>query len=157
MNMISADAQQKILCLLGENGHRLTSQKRTVLRVLFTHDRDHMTVEEIYRYAKSQSPNISIATVYKAISFLEQTNVLHKIRTNDKCSCYELVHPGEPEGHPHCICTKCGKTFGIVDDSVMHMLSDCEQTIGSRYHFQIDLQNILYYGMCDKCRGDSKK
>lgn len=150
------DAQEKVLHLLKENGHRLTAQRRMVLEALFEHDRAHMTVEEIYQCARSQSPHISIATVYKAISFLEQANVLRKIRIDDKCSRYELVHPGEPEGHPHCICKKCGKTFGILDDSVMQMLSDCERTIGSRYHFQIDLQNILYYGLCETCR-DSRE
>lgn len=151
-----AKAQQKILRLLGKNGRRLTVQRRTVLRVLFAHDRAHLTVEEIYQYAKSQSANISLATVYKTIASLEQMNVLCKIPIDDKCGRYELVHPDEPEGHPHCVCTKCGKVFGIVEDPVVHMLADCEQEIGFRYHFRIDRKNILYYGLCETCRAGSK-
>ena len=154
--MMPVNAKEGIIRLLGADGHRLTAQKQAVLSILFEHDRAHMTVEKIYDYAKKQSPRISIATVYKTVSFLEQKNVLRKIRIDDKCSCYELIHPDEPQEHPHCICTKCGKTFGILDDSVMHMLSDCERAIGIRYHFQIDLQNILYYGLCEKCSGNSK-
>lgn len=149
--MIPVTTQQKVISLLGEDGHRLTAQKQTVLKVLFEHDRAHMAVEEIYGYAKNQSSRISIATVYKAVSFLEQEKVLRKIRIDDKRNCYELIHPDEPQGHPHCICTKCGKTFGIIDDSVIQMFIACEQAIKTRYHFQINLQNILYYGLCEDC------
>ena len=49
--------------------------KQAVLNVLFEQDRAHMTVEQIYGYAKKQSSRISIATVYKTVSFLEQENV----------------------------------------------------------------------------------
>lgn len=153
--MISAPVQQKINGLLRKDGHRLTAQKQTVLRVLFEHDHGPLTVEEIYRYAQSRSSHISIATVYKVVAYLEQANILHKIRMDDKRNCYELIHPDEPQGHPHCVCTKCGKTVGIVDDSVTHILATCEQAIETRYHFQINLQNILYYGICEDCRSKS--
>ncbi|MFT9056129.1 MAG: Fur family transcriptional regulator [Ethanoligenens sp.] len=153
--MLPVTTQQKVIRLLGQNGHRLTSQKQTVLKILFEHDRSHLTVEEIYGYAKEESSRVSIATIYKTISFLEQENVLHKIRIDNKSNCYELIHPNEPEGHPHCICTKCCKTIGIVDESVTRMLSVCEQAIKVHYHFQINLQDILYYGLCEECRKKS--
>lgn len=149
--MMPMDAQQNVLNLLSENGHHLTTQKRSVLRVLFERDREHLTAEEIYGYAKSLSSRISIATVYKLISALEQANVLRRIRIDDKCGRYELIHPDEPD--PHCICKKCGKAFGIADDSVTQLLAACEQAIGDRYRFQIDLKDILYYGLCETCRG----
>ena len=151
--MMPANAQQKFVRLLGENGHRVTTQKHAVLQALFEHDRSHLTVEEIYECTKNILPSISIATVYRAVSFLEQAKVLRKLRTDDIHLCYELIHPDEPEGHPHCICTQCGKTFGITENSVVHMFTVCKQAIESRYHFRIDLQNTLYYGLCETCHG----
>lgn len=151
INVVSSSEQQKILQLFGENGHRLTNQKRTVLQVLFEHDCEPMSVEEIYEHAKHQSVCISIATVYKAVSFLEHANVLQRIRADDKYNCYELNHSDEPEGHPHCICTKCGRVFGITDESIIRMLNLCKQTIKTDHHFQVDSQNILYYGLCGAC------
>lgn len=153
--MMPDNAQQNFLRLLGENGHRMTAQKHAVLQALFEHDRSHLTVEEIYECAKNILPSISIATVYRTVSFLEQAKVLRKLRMDDKHYCYELIHPDEPERHPHCICTKCGKTFGITEDSVAHLFTVCEQAIESHYHFRIDLQNILYYGLCETCHGRS--
>lgn len=154
--MMPADAQQDFLRIPGDHGHRLTVQKRAVLQALYEHDRSHMTVEEIYECAKNLLPSISIATVYRAVSFLEQAKVLRKLHTDEKRNCWELIHPDEPEGHPHCICTKCGKTFGIIDDSVIHMLAVCEQAIETQYHFRIDLQNVLYYGLCRTCLSQSE-
>ncbi len=146
INVVSSSEQQKILQLFGENGHRLTNQKRTVLQELFEHDCE----PKIYEYAKRQSVCISIATVYKAVSFLEHANVLQRIRVDDKCNCYELNHFDEPEGHPHCICTNA-EGLGITDESIIRMLNLCKQTIKTDHHFQIDSQNILYYGLCGAC------
>lgn len=150
--MLPLGTQQKVIRLLGQNGRRLTSQKQVVLKILFEHDPSHLTVEEIYEYARKESFHVSIATVYKTVSFLEQENILHKIRIDDKRNCYELINPNEPEGHPHCICTKCGKTIGVMDEAVIQMLDACEQAIQTRYHFQINLRDILYYGLCKECR-----
>lgn len=149
--MISSSTKDKIVSMLGENGRRLTTQKRLVLKILFEHNKEHLTVEKLYEYAKKESSHISIATVYKTVSVLEDENILRKIRIDDKCSCYELVDPDKPDEHPHCICRKCGKTIGIMDNSIIRMLNTCEQSIKERYHFQIDMQDILYYGLCEEC------
>lgn len=153
--MISETEKQKMIGLLGQEGHRLTPQKKAVIEILFAHDKENMTVEKIYEYTRSQYTHISIATVYKTISALERKGLLQKIRIDDKCSYYELICPDKPPWCPHCVCTECGKMIEIMDDSIIHILDICKQTIKTHYNFRIDIQNILYYGVCKECRAKS--
>lgn len=149
--MILPENQNKIFAKLSENGNRMTYQRNEILKIFFEHDHEHLTADKVYEYSKKASPNISIATVYRTIQYLEKADILFKIKVNDKCSSYEILLPDEKEGHPHFVCKKCGKTIGIKDATIIHLLNKCEQAIKSTYDVNILEQNILYYGLCSEC------
>ncbi len=150
--MMPLEVQKRIQLKLQQNGHRLTCQRLTILNVLFDHDFDHMGAKEIYRDAKQHSSQISIATVYRTVLFLEEAGILNRIRTNDNHGRCELIHPDGQNGHPHLVCTRCKEPIDIVDNQIMRLLEACCDIIQSRYGFDIDAQNILYHGLCYQCR-----
>ncbi|MFZ5915188.1 MAG: Fur family transcriptional regulator, partial [Pseudomonadota bacterium] len=55
---------QRIEQICEKRGMRMTGQRRIIARVLQEAE-DHPDVEELYRRASEQDPNISIATVYR--------------------------------------------------------------------------------------------
>ncbi len=150
--MVARVDQEKMKAAIKRNGYKLTQQRLSILKVLFEKDYEHMTAEEIYCFTKIDFPKIGISTVYKSIDCLEKSKILVKIKTDDDCKRYELVHPNELSNHPHLLCTHCKKVIGIVDDQITGLLNNSKQVLKSRYSFEINNQSIFYYGICKKCR-----
>lgn len=56
IKIIPFNTKKEVIRLLGTDGHRLIAQKHAVLNVLFEQDWAHVTVEQIYGYAKNIPP-----------------------------------------------------------------------------------------------------
>jgi Fe2+ or Zn2+ uptake regulation protein len=60
-------------------GWRYTRQREAVYRILSQVEGRHPSAEEIYQGVKDSIPNISLATVYKALEALEAAGVVTKL------------------------------------------------------------------------------
>ncbi len=73
-----------------EAGLKMTEPRRAVLSVL-SHAHDHPSVEDVYARAKKKDPSISIATVYRTLSLLDELGLVFKHDFNDtQHSRYEI-------------------------------------------------------------------
>ncbi len=63
--------------ILAKNGIRIASQRRALLQVLLEAE-SHPDVPELFRRAKRADGSISLATVYRNLSVLEQAGIVER-------------------------------------------------------------------------------
>ena len=63
--------------IVKQKGLKYTEQREIVLSILL-HANGHLTAEEVYNQIKKDYPNsnVGIATVYRALSFLEEVELI---------------------------------------------------------------------------------
>jgi len=126
-----------------EKKQRITKQRKVILNEL----REvciHPTAKQIYKLAKKQLPNISLATIYRNLEYLEENNLIIKIKSKRD----EYRYDGNISDHCHLICSKCGKIIDIFD---LKELSFCSKKI-KESGFIINSEFVELHGTCKKCQ-----
>lgn len=132
---------------LQDKGYKYTKQRQVVMDVFIEHDDEHMTTEEVFQYASKKMPEIGIATVYRAVSLLEEIGFLTALTLSDGTTRYERRLRGEKHIHHHLVCNKCQKITEVNVD----LLDDLEEEIERTVHFHITDHNLKFYGICEEC------
>lgn len=132
--------------IVKQKGLKYTEQREIVLKILL-HAHEHLTAEEIYNQIKLKEPesNIGIATVYRALGFLEEVNLITSIVFGNDGKKYES---NAKEHHDHLICTSCGKIVEFVDDEIEKR----QDKIASKNKFKITSHSMQLYGLCANCQ-----
>ena len=102
--MISyAELLEKFKALLKSNALKFTKQRELILKFLYE-NKDHYTPEDIYMQLKQEYPdiNIGIATIYRTLSLLEESDIVSSISFGSQGKKYEL---GLKKHHDHLICS----------------------------------------------------
>ena len=108
---------------------------------------DHLTAEEIYNQIKKDYPdsNVGIATVYRALGFLEEIELIASINFGAEGKKYES---NTKSHHDHLICTECGVIVEFVDDEIEKR----QEKIAKANKFKITDHSMQLYGVCEKCQ-----
>jgi len=84
-------------------------------------------------------------TVYRALNFLQGKGLVHRIESLNAfiaCTQHEHEHEGQ-----FLICSDCGKTEELADESVSEMLREK----ASAHGFTLTQQTIELRGLCKDC------
>jgi Fur family zinc uptake transcriptional regulator len=84
-------------------------------------------------------------TVYRALNFLQGKGLVHRIESLNAfiaCTQHEHEHEGQ-----FLICSDCGKTEELADESVSEMLREK----ASAHGFTLTQQTIELKGLCKEC------
>lgn len=109
-------------------GMRLTDQRRAVISVL-EKARDHPNIQDLYDRASQVDPNLSIATVYRTVKFLEELNILTKLEFGDGIARYEIT---DRDHHDHLIDLKTGKVIEFYDEEIEKLQKKLAEKLGYR-------------------------
>ena len=117
------------------------SKKKDYLLELVRRRPLHLTAEQIYLLAKSELPNISMATVYNNLGALVAEGKIRRIHIVGQADRYDR----STEPHEHLVCDGCGEIadFSIPDFS--NALT--EQTGIAVLSYEL---NVHY--LCQTCR-----
>ena len=142
--------QESVKELLRKKGLKVTAQRMMVLEIMAEHPGEHLTAEEIYDLARTTSPDIGLATIYRTVQVLVELQLIDKVSFDDGSARYEL---GEQNAdarhhHHHAICTKCGKVFSFEDD----LLENLEKALRDSIGFEVVDHEVKLYGYCAACR-----
>lgn len=94
-------------------GLKMTGQRRTILKVLGESE-DHPSVEAVYERAKKIDTSISIATVYRTLSLLDEMNLVIRHEFQEGHSRYELNW----DHHHHLIDLETGKVIEFQSEEL---------------------------------------
>lgn len=132
--------------IVKQKGLKYTEQREIVLSILI-HATDHLSAEDVYNKIKTQykESNIGIATVYRALSFLEEIDLITSITFGTEGKKYES---NSKSHHDHLICTKCGKIVEFVDAEIEKR----QDRVAKENKFIITSHSMQLYGTCADCK-----
>jgi len=129
---------------LSERGYRLTPQRLMVVEAVEEAD-SHISAEEIHLQVRARYPYMNISTVYRTLELLSGLGLVTETDMGDGRVRYHGIGKGH---HHHLVCQKCGEIID-VEESILSPLWD---EIGQRYHFEVDMKHLAFFGLCSKCR-----
>ena len=78
---------------IAEAGLRPTAQRSVVYGVLLDHAKEHPTADEIFIQAKTEKPEISMATVYNCLDALVKHHLVKQVHLERAATRYlSLIH-----------------------------------------------------------------
>lgn len=101
---------------------------------------DHPTAMELFLAVREKIPNLSLGTLYRNLSHLEECGQIIKIHdgTQDRFD-------GNPAPHAHFKCNCCGKVYDVM--SIKNYSFDCkDENIGQIYGY-----SLMLFGRCKGC------
>jgi Fur family ferric uptake transcriptional regulator len=96
-----------------EAGLKMTGQRKIILKVLDSAE-DHPSVEVVYERARSIDPSISIATVYRTLSLLDELNLVIKHEFQEGHSRYEVNW----DHHHHLVDLETGEVIEFQNEEL---------------------------------------
>ncbi|MCF6310162.1 MAG: transcriptional repressor [Sulfurimonas sp.] len=132
--------------LLKSNSLKFTIQREVILETLYDSD-EHLTPESLHNLIQEKFPdlNIGIATVYRTLSLLEDSNMVTSLYFGAQGKKYEL---GAKNHHDHLICTNCGCITEFVDEQI----EERQDKIANELGFKMQDHSMQIYGICKNCR-----
>jgi len=139
-------AEGRLRAALESNGQRFTEQRAAVFRYL-SGTTSHPTADDVFTAVRGTIPEISLATVYKALETLVGCGLAVKLAYGDGSARYD----GRTDPHPHARCIECGAIAdlpGTVDARTLPGL-------GSLPGFEVRGFRLEVVGVCARCGGSS--
>ncbi len=96
-----------------EAGLKMTGQRKVILEVLGS-SADHPSVEDVYDRAKKIDTSISIATVYRTLSLLDELELVIRHEFQEGYSRYEVNW----DHHHHLVDLETGKVIEFQNEEL---------------------------------------
>ena len=96
-----------------EAGLKMTGQRKVILKVLGD-SQDHPSVEDVYERAKDLDSSISIATVYRTLSLLDELDLVIRHEFQEGYSRYEVNW----DHHHHLVDLETGKVVEFQNEEL---------------------------------------
>ena len=137
-----ATTVEGVLDLVRQQGGRVTSSRRLLLRALFDSN-EHHTAEELAAVVQQQSPDIHLSTIYRNLDELERLGVIVHSHLGHGPATYHLA----ASAHGHFVCEECGKMIEAPDN----LFASLAQVARSQFDFTIDPHHFAMLGRCANC------
>ena len=129
---------QTVETRLRNAGYRVTKQRTAVYQYLLSTDA-HPTAETIHLSVRHRLPNISLATIYKAVDSLVDVGLVNRIQRGASSARYDAA----VKDHAHCRCIGCDGVWGAPHAAMPQ---------GTPKAFEVVHVNVEFVGYCADCR-----
>jgi Fur family peroxide stress response transcriptional regulator len=128
-------------------GHRLTSQRLAVVRVLAS-TTAHPSVEQLHAAALAQHSGVGLATVYNTLDLLQ---ALGEVLVLDFGEGFKRYDGRCPRPHAHLVCAACGR----VDDVDGVDLANLPLQVAGRTGYRLLEHRFDLRGLCPDCQSET--
>jgi Fe2+ or Zn2+ uptake regulation protein len=136
---------------------RNTIQRKAVQEAVLSLAGRHPTAAEVYAMVRIGYPQLSLATVYRALHALVEQRAITEMRV-DNVARYDVgMTEDSPEAlpHHHVSCRVCGVVTDISASALPpHVLHAVEEAIDG---FALDFYPIQFLGVCPGCRAATSR
>ena len=134
---------EKLREICKDKGMRVTPQRIEIFKAV-AQSKEHPDAEAVYELVKQKMPSISVDTVYRTLTSLEELNVVFRVDNQLPKARFDA----DKRPHHHFICTKCNEVFDIFPSEEYFIdIPDDAKKIGL-----INDINIQIRGICNNCR-----
>ncbi|MBI1300403.1 MAG: transcriptional repressor [Alphaproteobacteria bacterium] len=120
-----------------EAGLKMTGQRRIILKVLGDSE-DHPSVEDVYDRARKEDESISIATVYRTLSLLDELDLVIRHEFQEGYSRYEVNW----DHHHHLVDLETGEVLEFQNEE----LEILKEKIAEEMGYQLIDHRLELYG-----------
>ncbi len=119
---------------------RDTRQRRAIREALMTLSRP-LSPMEILLEVQKEIPKLGLATVYRNVKTLLESELIREVRIPGESPRYEMAGTGH---HHHFFCFKCSKVFE---------LEGCRPVVNELVpdDFVQDFHELTFFGTCGEC------
>jgi Fur family ferric uptake transcriptional regulator len=138
---------QALRTFIAKEGLKNSRQRETIAEVFFettVGTGEHIRVEDLLQRVRAVDPKVSLATVYRTMKLLVDSDLAESRQFQDGQTRYE-VSDDHGHHHDHLICTKCGKIVEFVDDRIERL----QVEVAATYGFTVNDHKMELYGICD--------
>jgi Fe2+ or Zn2+ uptake regulation protein len=139
---VDSPRDERLIAVLRDGGHRVTSQRLVLHRVLRDLGR-HATAEEVLQAAAPHLPGLSLPTVYATLDLFEQLGVARRI---DGAGNAVLYDP-RTDAHQHFWCRRCGRVVDVDARVDERRLIAAARAAG----LEVDGIEVTLRGLCADC------
>lgn len=135
-------SQAEQLC--SQRRQRFTELRRMVLELICRGQRPlgaYALLDELREQGRSAAP----PTVYRALDFLQQQGLVHRLATNN--TYIACAHPQRSHEGVFLVCNGCGCTQEIHNHNVLKMLQGC----AGEFKFRVEHAAVEISGLCQRC------
>jgi Fur family transcriptional regulator, ferric uptake regulator len=126
-------------------GHKRGGARRALLELL-DRQRCALTAQEIEDALRSESRQVSRASVYRILDELERLHLVQRVETGQAMVRYERVCEAE-EHHHHLVCDDCGLVMPFSDDALERAI----HALSQRVPLAVSEHEIVLHGSCEAC------
>ena len=130
---------------IAERRLKSTRQRHLILETFFQLD-GHFSVEQLWAKVRELDPRVSVATVYRTMKLLAESNLAHAQNFGDGQTRYEPAVGREH--HDHLICTRCGTIIEFENDRIEQM----QDAVARKHGFRVSSHKMELYGLCRTCQ-----
>jgi Fur family transcriptional regulator, ferric uptake regulator len=130
---------------LRRKGLKMTEQRRTMVRGALAHS-GHFTAVDMHERMKEEGEAVSLATIYRALSLLEQAGILEGHDFDDGQRRYERALTREH--HDHLICLECRAVIEFQNSAI----EDLQQQVLKDHGFTMVHHALTIFASCEALR-----
>lgn len=127
--------------LLKNNNLKITPQRMAILEQI--HKKGHASIDEIYESIHITHPSMSLATIYKNITAMQEASILSEVKLPNSRQRYELAK----KPHIHLVCEVCGEVMDAQIECLEYLKNACKNHSG----FIARDSSVAVMGVCSKC------
>jgi Fe2+ or Zn2+ uptake regulation protein len=136
-------ADERLASALRDAGHRVTSQRLVLFRVLGELGR-HASAEEIARVASERLPGLSLPTVYATLELFEGLGLVHRVDAGGPAALFDP----RTDPHAHFACRRCG----AVTDLEAGLHAPDAEAAARAAGAAPERVEVVVRGLCADCR-----
>jgi len=131
-----SEKTEKMTAALRKAGIRVTRQRIALLGVLADAD-DHPDAVELHTRARAIEPSVSLATVYRTLSVLEEQGVVHRHAFEGGGARFETTHE---DHHDHILDVDTGEVIEFQSDIIERVQEEIARELGYEVvHHRLEL------------------
>jgi Fe2+ or Zn2+ uptake regulation protein len=141
--MSATTADERLTAALRGAGHRVTSQRLVLYRVLEELGR-HAEAEEIARFSSERLPGLSLPTVYATLELFESLGLVRRVDAGGPATLFDP----RTDPHAHFACRRCG----AVSDLDAAVDATAAEHAARERGAEPDQVELVLRGLCAACR-----
>lgn len=144
---VTAEQLENFKRICKAHGLRVTPQRVEIFKMV-AQSKEHPNAERVFEAVRKTMPNVSLDTVYRTLSSLEELGLVFRVGFSSKAR-----FDADLDEHYHFVCTQCGEVYDVFPAPGERLEVPPEVEEYGRVH-KINLQ---FSGLCSRCQKEAKK